>query len=1218
MKDFSDIYAFGSGEPALSPEETRRYLLGLMSDQERAEVDALLSVDEQARAEIEDAREQLALEQVEPKLPPVSPINLKPIAEEPRIGDTAPVAPVMDKAPSSRWEILTRYFFIACLIVGAFLLGGSRLGSPPVAVRDSLFVTQSAELSAARQELARAQEELKHLAADAAENGASRARIKELQKEVDRLKGKLQRPRVGAISSLYLPLYSDSTSLAVLNRMLHAGQKSASGMGATPVLIRPAPGSRGLTERTPRFEFSGLGNKQWQWGLWETEGGAPRRAIPIRQRTAGGRAILEPVAKLTPGRYAVGVRPLEPNSVRAEAERKWRIFRIHVLSPEEKRTLATARLLIRRAPALAAADLFQVDRLDEADKVLAAVTGPQVRDLRRGLDEWRKVAKVGEELSIVPDQLAGAPAPGRPMRIVKWTAGKCAPSPQSTSAQEVVPPAGPGDTLEAVQKLFDQALRLEETNRPEAARLLRDTVAMSRRMRRPSAILRSGYETIQFFVSLDDSESALPYIGPTLEAGRLLFRDDKQTGDKRTSIIVSYTGACYWGSSAYRRLGRFKEARALAQEGQRATRECKTPNLQALLDFEAAMVEWDEGNYEEAAAGFEAHLKVLGELPEGNSGSPLSWYFQFGASQNNLAAARYHLTEFESAAAASDRALALRAKLDPLSVASLLNIRAASRLEMGEFARAEEDIIDARGIYAAHPNLGGEADLMVTLGMLHLRRGNVSDAKKSFAEAKRLALRAKSPSSAATALFDLNSLARALDGGAGAVPGVSSLLKLNNEVSALLFRRRWQEASGPAHEAVKLRGPGIYRALALSNLAWIEAQLGETASALDHFEKSLDLFTKRLSVHQGPESIGSAQQYLVGTVYARYAWTLWRRSKDLRAAQAMLDSGRDLGQKLKEPDSLGRDWHTQIEPIARAIRRHPRTLVVQYAFLDERSTLVIASPSDGAPQAFEIPFDPARLTHAMNDWSPDSSPVISGKSVASERAGAKALGSMLLGRLAAAGLLAPHRFSRIVVAGDAAFHVVPFAALIDGSGKRLVERFAISFAPSLGSLEEARGARARKGLYAAGFAQQLPMDQWALDEVRAVGREIAGAVVRPSEREDWAKRDMVLFRVLLFSCHGSFALRDPMDSYLRIGAGGGDDGVFRAREVAAMQLRADLAVLSACETGVGAYAGGRRTAGAGMGVSHGGLPKRGGDGLGHPGRRLPLSGRRFVPTVEGR
>jgi CHAT domain-containing protein len=83
---------------------------------------------------------------------------------------------------------------------------------------------------------------------------------------------------------------------------------------------------------------------------------------------------------------------------------------------------------------------------------------------------------------------------------------------------------------------------------------------------------------------------------------------------------------------------------------------------------------------------------------------------------------------------------------------------------------------------------------------------------------------------------------------------------------------------------------------------------------------------------------------------------------------------------------------------------------------------------------------------------------------------------------------------------------------------------------------------------------------------------VAGAASKQN-----AERDMGHFRILHFATHGILDNDNPLYSQLILSVGGDDasqDGFLEAREIMGMNLKADLAVLSACDTARGAVTGG--------------------------------------------
>jgi CHAT domain-containing protein len=182
---------------------------------------------------------------------------------------------------------------------------------------------------------------------------------------------------------------------------------------------------------------------------------------------------------------------------------------------------------------------------------------------------------------------------------------------------------------------------------------------------------------------------------------------------------------------------------------------------------------------------------------------------------------------------------------------------------------------------------------------------------------------------------------------------------------------------------------------------------------------------------------------------------------------------------------------------------------------------------------------------------------------------------------------------------DGAAWRLPFHALVDGRGTHLVERMPVAYSPSLAM---ARTAAARpetpRTLLAFGdpavrmeteratrsFFRDVPLARLpeAAEEARAIARLYRDSNVRTGvdAREAAFKDDAPGYRVLHLAAHSLIDDRAPMFSSIVLSASGNnplEDGLLEAREIAGLDLRADLAVLSACETARGAV-----TAGEGM------------------------------------
>jgi CHAT domain-containing protein len=181
---------------------------------------------------------------------------------------------------------------------------------------------------------------------------------------------------------------------------------------------------------------------------------------------------------------------------------------------------------------------------------------------------------------------------------------------------------------------------------------------------------------------------------------------------------------------------------------------------------------------------------------------------------------------------------------------------------------------------------------------------------------------------------------------------------------------------------------------------------------------------------------------------------------------------------------------------------------------------------------------------------------------------------------------------------DGSLWNLPFQALLSATERYLVEDFALSSAPSLGVLQEMakrRRSQARHSelrLLAFGNPDIAPENSIVLQteknietlcplpdaeaEVVALNQIFGERGKRISIGAEASEKSFKLlapsYRILHLATHGVLDDRHPLYSYLLLAKTEGDtenDGRLEAREIIRMRLNADLAVLSACETGRG-------------------------------------------------
>jgi len=190
----------------------------------------------------------------------------------------------------------------------------------------------------------------------------------------------------------------------------------------------------------------------------------------------------------------------------------------------------------------------------------------------------------------------------------------------------------------------------------------------------------------------------------------------------------------------------------------------------------------------------------------------------------------------------------------------------------------------------------------------------------------------------------------------------------------------------------------------------------------------------------------------------------------------------------------------------------------------------------------------------------------------------------------------------LIIVPDDKLWELPFQALITESNRYVLETSAVSYAPSLTVLREMKtqNDQRRTGLGSAsllamgnpvvrqetfGHAKLTRRDRKldslpeAEQEVRALGQLYGAArskvFVGNEAIEDRFKSEASLAGILHFSTHATLNNDAPMYSHLVLAPGNtNEDGLLEAWEIMQMDLQAELAVLSACETARGRFGAG--------------------------------------------
>ncbi len=160
--------------------------------------------------------------------------------------------------------------------------------------------------------------------------------------------------------------------------------------------------------------------------------------------------------------------------------------------------------------------------------------------------------------------------------------------------------------------------------------------------------------------------------------------------------------------------------------------------------------------------------------------------------------------------------------------------------------------------------------------------------------------------------------------------------------------------------------------------------------------------------------------------------------------------------------------------------------------------------------------------------------------------------------------------TRLVIVPHAELHYLPFAALVDGDGRFLVQRYDVALAPSASvwlALGERAPEHATSGVLA--FAPRTDALPASRREVATIGRLAGADVLTGTAATEAAFRSAApTRRVLHLATYGVLNKQNPLFSFVELAPGGDQDGRLEVHEVFGLHLSADLVVLSACQTGL--------------------------------------------------
>ena len=189
----------------------------------------------------------------------------------------------------------------------------------------------------------------------------------------------------------------------------------------------------------------------------------------------------------------------------------------------------------------------------------------------------------------------------------------------------------------------------------------------------------------------------------------------------------------------------------------------------------------------------------------------------------------------------------------------------------------------------------------------------------------------------------------------------------------------------------------------------------------------------------------------------------------------------------------------------------------------------------------------------------------------------------------------PGRGATLTIVPHGPLFQVSFAALRDGNGDYLVQKYAIGYSPSISAfmfterlannaqrltptyLVVADPRPLPRGADASGMAP-LPASLHEAEGIRrTLGSAMSSLVLIGKRASEPLVRDaMRARRILHFATHAFVSNDEPFDSFLALGSSGtepSEDGRLTVRELYDLELDAELVILSACSTATGRLSG---------------------------------------------
>jgi CHAT domain-containing protein len=637
------------------------------------------------------------------------------------------------------------------------------------------------------------------------------------------------------------------------------------------------------------------------------------------------------------------------------------------------------------------------------------------------------------------------------------------------------------------------------------------------------------------------------------------------------------------------------------------------------LQNEVAITYTNLARYEEALAAL--RISLAGREKTGDP-------YLIGITHSNIGGVYYAYGQFERAIEHYLVCLQMcGAAGERRSVAITLQQLANAYIGLGDFPKARDYAERELATSREYKLEALEAVALRQLGRIHLLLGDLEASRRFNEEALDLARRKKAYGDEAASLNALAELqlARGDADGAWALADQSlrrtlELHAADFEVEVRLTLARAARARGQRDAALQqLRAAvamiddvrsdvrtdsgkigyldarqNVYELLALTL-----AESGDHAAALEAAEAARGrAFSDLLAAQHVTLKAGDAGEFdAIRSLESRLRATMGALPDD-PVRQAELLATRATGQSAL--DGSLRKLRSEQPELASLVATNPlaaaeiaalsarlKAVLVEYLVTDERLLIWIIDPS-GRIETRTAAIDRATLRAAVQELRRDMNR-LGDEQLADEDAVNRQLAQLHAWLLAPIEALLPRDPAALVyLVPHDSLHFVPFAALRDTRGKHALQRHTFAYVPAAAVLRYTAPKKQRAVSparpYFLALADPTPPTDLAQDPLPGAREETAAAARRYAEdrrlvlvgaaaNEASFKRLAAAQTVLHFAVHGLVRDDRPWESALILAPGEGQDGWLKLPEIFALDLRADLVVLSGCSTGAGKLSG---------------------------------------------